>query len=173
MAQSVSFQLKASPNLAFVFDTFNKYQQGITQYNALQLNVEAVGTQWDLYVGTSTQTPGYWDVGQTYASLYGNPSPPSDLLQIRVTNINRTTQTGSAFVPVPDIANPLYLIGGSLNPDATTPCATPGTATNTEESYLTSPSCYKFDVDYKLLPGLGYRAGQYNLRVDFWIVADL
>jgi hypothetical protein len=172
-AQSVSFQLKSSPNLSFSFNTFAKYQQGITMYNVMQLNVEATGTQWDLYVGTSTQIPGNWDVAQSYHSNYGNPNPPVNILKLRVSNMNNTSRLGNNFVSLTDIATPLYIIGSSTTPDATTPCSSPGAPTNVAGSYLTNPKCYKFNVDYKLVPGTTYSPGLYNLRVDFWIVADL
>ena len=67
-AQSVSFALATSPNITFDFNTIQKYEAGITIMNACTLNIEAVGTQWDLYVGATTTNIGFWDVTSTDGS---------------------------------------------------------------------------------------------------------
>jgi hypothetical protein len=45
--QSVSFSLKTSPAINLDFNTVQKYVSGITVMNVCELNIDAVGTQWD------------------------------------------------------------------------------------------------------------------------------
>jgi len=168
-AQSVSFALKTSPSNSFVFDTFDKYKYGITQANFLNLKVEAVGTEWDLYIGSSTITSGYFDINTLY-STSGSSALPISILQARVHNTSNTTSTGTSFFNLTDISTPTYLIGSAAD-DATITCGTAGT--NVAGSYTTQPQCYNFKVDIKASPGLTYRPGSYSLRIDFYIVQDL
>ena len=166
MAQSVSFELKTSPNVAFDFTTVNHYVTGVTRMNAIQLNIEATA-QWDLYVGTTTDIPGFWDEISFY-TLNGE-SPPVSILQLRARN-SANTSLASAYLALRDITDPVYLIG-SATTDALVTC--PNSGTNAPGSFVTNPNCYRFDVDLRVLPGLDYRPGLYELRVDYVIVQDL
>lgn len=168
-AQSVSFAVKTSPNVDLVFDTIDKYKNGIILPSFLTLRVESIGTEWDLYVGTSTATGGFFDLNNAYSST-GNSMIPVGILQARVSNPANTSLTGSSFFNLTDISNPTYLIGSTAN-DATVNCGTTGA--NVPGSYSSSPQCYTFKVDLKANPGLNYRAGSYALRVDFVLIQDL
>ncbi len=168
-AQSVSFALKTTPNNSFIFDTIEKYQNGIILPNYLTLKVESVGTEWDLYVGTTTGTGGIFDINTAYGTS-GNASIPVGILQAKVTNTSNTSQTGSSFFNLTDIAIPRYIIGTSAD-DAAVACGSPGA--NAAGSYTSQPQCYSFKVDLKAVPGLTYKAGSYSLRVDFILVQDL
>lgn len=171
-AQSVSFDLKTTPNVEFVFNTLEKYENGIIIPHALELKVDVTGAQWDLYMGTTTGTAGSWNTTTTYSTVGISPLPVS-LLEARVYNASNTQQTGGSFVPLSDIASPTYLIGSAMD-DAGVSCsdAVP-TGTNEPGDYITSPSCYKFNVDLKVNPGFSYRPGLYTLRVDFFLIEDL
>jgi hypothetical protein len=166
-AQSLSFAIKTSPNISFDFNTIQKYSTGITFMNACQLNVVAVGTEWDLYVGATTTLAGYWDVTSTYSST-GN-LPTVDMVKVRLRNTSNTPSILTYF-DLKDIMAPTYLIG-TLLADPTINC--PASETNTAGSYLTSPGCYKFIVDLKIIPGLTFKAGLYSLRIDYIIIEDL
>jgi len=168
-AQSVSFALKTTPNNSFIFDTIEKYQNGIILPNYLTLKVESVGTEWDLYVGTTTGTGGIFDINTAYGTS-GNASIPVGILQARITNTSNTSQTGSSFFNLTDIATPTYVIGTSAD-DAAIACGSTGA--NAAGSYTSQPQCYSFKVDLKATPGLTYKAGSYSLRVDFILVQDL
>jgi len=168
-AQSVSFALKTSPNIDFVFNTIEKYEQGIVMPSVLTLKVEAVSSEWDLYVGTTTITAGNFDLLNSY-STSGSAAIPVGILKARVYNTSNTSLTGTSFFNLTDIATPTYLIGSSSN-DASANCGSTGT--NVSGSYATQPQCYTFKVDLKATPGLTYRAGLYSLRVDFILVQDL
>lgn len=168
-AQSVSFGITASSsNISFDFNTVQKYETGIVFYNAYELLVDVSGTQWDLYVGTTTTNAGYLDVVSTYSSTGANP--PVSIIQMQARNANNTSlMTG--FFPLTDIATPTYLIGTSSAPDIGISC--PNSGTNTPGNYLSNPSCYKFNIDLKLKPGMGYKSGLYTTRIDYILIQDL
>jgi hypothetical protein len=168
-AQSVSFALKTSPNINLTFDTIEKYKNGIVIPSFVTLKVESVGTEWDLYMGTTTTSGGFFDANTTYG-ISGNSSVPVNILQARVFNASGTSQTGSSFFTLTDISNPTYLIGSAAN-NAAVACGSVGA--NSPGSYATQPQCYQFKVDLKATPGLSYKAGSYSLRVDFVLIQDL
>jgi hypothetical protein len=172
--QSVSIDLSSSPIVEFEFNTIQKLTYGIAIPNAAIINIEAVGTQWDLYVGSVTAVAGTWDNSIYYTSS-GNGSPPVSLLQLRVHNLSNTPQI-SGYVPIEDIAtSTLDIIGNHLvSPDPAINCADLiPTGTNTAGSYTVDPQCYQFRVDLKVVPGITYRPGLYSLQVEFIIAEDL
>ena len=171
-AQSTVFELKSTPNVDFTFNTIDKYIQGITMPHLLELNVNATGLQWDLYVGATTSAAGSWNLVTGYAST-GIYPPPVSLLQVRVYNTNNTPLTGAGFFPLTDIGTPTYLVGSTANDPAVNCADLNPVGTNQPGDYLADPSCYKFKVDLKLTPGLTYRPGMYSLRVDFILIPDL
>jgi len=169
---SGGFDLTTAPNVDFTFNTFEKYENGIIIPHVLELNVNVTGAEWDLYMGTTTTTAGSMNVISTYSTVGISP-PPVSLVQARVYSQSNTQQTGGSFFPLSDVATPIYIIGSSAN-DPTVNCGDPSpTGTNTPGDYLTSPSCYKFNVDLKINPGFDYRPGLYTVRVDFYIIEDL
>jgi len=172
--QSVNFELKTSPSIDFTFNTITKYQTGITIPNAVTLNVDAIGTQCDLYVGTITTNAGTWDNTKYYTAT-GNGFPSVGLLQVAVHNSGSTSQL-TGFVPLQDIATTnIDIIGNHLSaPDPAIHCADVShQGTNTAGEYLTDPQCYQFKADFKITPGLNYKAGMYTLQVEFIIARDL
>ena len=173
-AQMVNIDLATSPTADFTFDNIFKLNYGIVLPNAITLNVEAVGTQWDLYVGTVTTIAGMWDNASYYTST-GNGSVPVGILQMRVHNLSNTPQI-SGYVPLQDIAvSTLDIIGDHLvAPDPAVNCSDLiNTGTNTAGSYTVDPQCYQFKVDLKLTPGITYRPGLYTLQIEFIIAEDL
>jgi len=89
-SQSVSFALKTSPNVNFTFNSVEDYQTGLLIANISTLNIEATGTQWDLYVGATTMVSGFWDIVSTY-STWGN-DPTVNMVQLQFRNTNNTSQ---------------------------------------------------------------------------------
>lgn len=168
-SQSVSFGITAaSSNLSFDFNTIQKYQTGITFYNAYELLVDVSGTQWDLYVGVTTASAGIFDVTTTYSTA-GTP-PPVSILEIQFRN-SYNTSLMSGFFPLTDISSPTYIIGTSAAPDLTIPC--PNVGANVAGSYISNPGCYKFNVDLRINPGFNYTPGLYTLRIDYVLIQDL
>ena len=170
--QSVSFDLKTTPDLEFNFNSIDKYVKGITKPGAMELNVTATGSEWDLYIGVSTAVAGTMNVVSTYSST-GDAQPPVSLVQARVYNTNSTPLTGAGFFNLNDIATPVYIIGSSGNDGAVNCGDAIPAGTNQPGSYLTDPECYRFRVDLKVTPGLIYRPGLYTMRVDFILIEDL
>lgn len=173
-AQSVSFEFKANPGAEFIFNTITKYINGIVIPNVVTLDVVAIGTQWDLYVGTTTTTAGIWDNVQYYSST-GNGFPSVGLLQVAVRNASNTSQI-TGYIPLQDIATTaLDIIGNHLNaPDPPVRCTDLiHQGTNTAGAYTSDPQCYQFSIDFRIVPGLNYIAGLYSLQVDFIIARDL
>jgi hypothetical protein len=167
--QSVSFGItSASSNISFDFNTIQKYKTGIIYYNAYELLVDVSGTNWDLYVGATTTTAGYFDVVSTYSSTGTNP--PISILQLQFRNSNNTSLM-SGFFPLTDISSPTYIIGTSSAPDISISC--PNVGTNTPGNYSSNPGCYKFNVDLKINPGFSYKSGLYTLRIDYILIEDL
>ncbi|MEP7264009.1 MAG: hypothetical protein ABI772_05915 [Bacteroidota bacterium] len=171
-AQTFTFESKSSPDLDFTFNTIDKYVNGITLSHALDLNINAIGGEWDLYIGATTTAAGSFNVISSYSNT-GITPPPVSLIQARVYNSNNTPVSGSGFFPLTDVASPVYIIGSNAN-DPTVNCgdAVP-TGTNAPGDYLADPECYKMRVDLKLVPGLSFRPGLYTLRIDFIVIADL
>ncbi len=173
-AQAVNIDLATSTNVDFTFDNINKLNYGIVLPNAITLNVEAVGTQWDLYVGTVTTVAGTWD-NATYYTSTGNGSIPVGILQMRVHNLSNTPQI-SGYVPMQNIAtSTLDIIGNHLSaPDPAVNCSDlVHVGTNTAGTYAVDPQCYQFRVDLKVVPGIVYRPGLYTLQIEFIIAQDL
>lgn len=172
-AQTVNIDLVSANNVDFRFDSFYKLTNGIFIANAIMFNVEAVGTQWDLYMGSSTTIPGVWDNVQYYGSS-GNGAPSVGIVQTRVHNLSGTPLI-SGFVPLQDITtSTLDIIGNHNAIDAPINCSDPSpTGTNTPGSYLADPQCYQFRVDLRIVPGYNYRPGLYTLQIDFIIAPDL
>ena len=167
---SGGFELQTSPNVDFIFNTFEKYEHGIVIPHALELNINVSGAQWDLYMGATTTSAGSWNELSTYSTVGISPLPVN-LLQARVYSQGNTQTTGGTFFPLTDVAAPVFIIGSPMDDPGVSCGGGPGT--NEAGDYLSSPSCYKFNVDLKIDPGFTYRPGLYTLRVDFYIIEDL
>ncbi len=173
IAQTVNIDLVSATNVDFTFDSFYKLTNGIFLANAITFNVEAVGTKWDLYMGSNTSVPGVWDNVQYYGSS-GNGAPSVGIVQCRVHNLSNTPLI-SGFVPLQDIAtSTLDIIGNHNAVDLPVNCSDPSpVGTNTPGSYISDPQCYQFRVDLRIVPGFNYRPGLYTLQIEFTIAPDL
>lgn len=165
-AQNFQFALKTAPTVNFIFNTIDKYQNGLIQYNYLQLRIETDRT-WDLHVGASTSVQGEWDEDLRYSNT--GTTPPIGLLELRLRNAQNTSQQDD-FFPIRDVNDPVYIIG-SANLDAETGCGNEGA--NAAGSYLTNPGCYLFNLDLKIKPGITYRPGLYRMEIVFTLYENL
>ncbi len=170
---SVSIDISTDPNVQFTFNTIAKLTGGLVAPNAITINIEAVGTRWDLYAGSVTSVPGVWDNSQFYSSS-GDGNPPVNLLQLRVHNASNT-ENNSGYLPLQDVAtSTLNIIGNRTATDTPVNCSDVNhIGTNTPGSYLTDPQCYQFRVDLKATPGIYYRPGIYTMELVFIIAPDL
>lgn len=165
ISAQVSFELKTSPDVDFIFSSVSDYKSGITRFNALKLNVNS-DRRWDLSVKSTASN---WAIIDSYSSK--GTVPDIDILELRVRNASSTPLI-SDFFPVSDTEQ--YLIGSSVT-DIDIPC--PNSGANIAGSYLTNPSCYEFFVDLRIVPGIDpvnfVRPGMYRLEIVFTISEDL
>ncbi|NPA36525.1 MAG: hypothetical protein GXO47_06720 [Chlorobi bacterium] len=166
-SQYFEFELKTGNDLNFDFNTIDKYVNGITILNACVLNVRSDSLQWDLYVSA---TKSEWDVEEEYSNI--GETPPIDIVFLKFRNASRTPLIDD-FFPLPDPSNPVYLIGSENSSDSAIDC--PGDGTNKPGNYLDDPSCYKFNVDVKIVPGLDpvYKSGKYTLTIEYVLMENL
>lgn len=161
----VSFELKTSPDVDFVFSTVRDYTAGINRLNALKLNVSS-DRRWDLSVKSLNPT---WTIVDTYSS--NGAIPNIDILELRVRNASSTPLIADFFT-ITDTEQ--YLIGSAAS-DIDVPC--PNAGSSVAGNYLTAPSCYEFFVDFRISPGIDpvnyLRPGLYRLEVVFTISEDL
>ena len=147
--------MTTEPQVDFVFNTIQKYQVGITKYNATRLEVEAT-VPWDLYAQPSTE---FWTQQIAYgAGTNGQGTLPSEILEMQaiLPNAVAATLTFNSF------------IGLSSNAGANTASLTPTVDTQflagqfgqgVANSYApatstASPLTNKFLVHYRIKPGV-------------------
>jgi len=79
--QTLDIVITKGTDLNFTFNTIRDYMNGVITPNATEFQVNS-SSQWDLYVGTQTITPGEWDIMSSYSSA-GNSQVPVSILEIR------------------------------------------------------------------------------------------
>ncbi len=166
--QTLKFDLKTSPTVSMVFNTVEKYQSGLVQYNYMQLRIVADST-WDLYVSTRTNDEGEWDDFNDLTYSTSGVTPEVSLIQLRFRNAQNTSQQND-FFPLPNTYDPVYIIGSSET-DAPVVCGNEGT--NVPGDYITTPSCYLFNIDLMIKPGFTYRSGFYEIYIYFTLMENL
>lgn len=147
--------MTSEPQVDFVFNTIQKYQVGITKYNATRLEVNAT-VPWDLYAQPSTE---FFTQQIAYGlGANGQSTRPSEILQMQSIQSN-------------SVAAPLTLnsfIGLSSNAGTNTASLTPTVDTQfmagefgsgVTSSYAPatateSPLTNKFLVHYRIKPGV-------------------
>ena len=151
----LNLTMTTNPQVDFSFNTIAEYKQGIVQYNATQLEVDAT-VAWDLYVHSATDN---WTQVEAY-STNGAPTLPSEILEIQSsidnTGIAGGDGLGTSFVSlkglttsgmdddVPDI-NTQFLAGGDNTLAAADENEAPGTAAG-------NPDTHKFRISYRIKP---------------------
>ena len=176
--------MNTTTNKDFVFDSFSKYNGGITINGSTILKVKVANNpanpgdcQWKLQMivsngGTSqTPDPNEWETLQSYSLGTGLAKPTLDILQVRVDNVCHTPQNfGQMIAPfsahddVIDIINPSVLAG--IPPGVGSNCS--GGETNEDGTYLgLDYSEYSFVIDYRINPGFIYTPGRYELSIKF------
>jgi hypothetical protein len=186
--------MTTDPQVDFSFKTIQQYQNGITKYNAVRLEVDAT-VAWDLFAYASTDD---WTQVDQY-STNGEATLPAEILEIKQTNANTTV----TLPPVPTF-DVFHNIKGLTNSGVTG--GTPDLLTNQTqflagavgtavgESYApgtaeANPTTNKFRLDYRIkpgvpatfpnletetIPGVGFaQAGYYYLEVVYSLAEDL
>lgn len=158
----------------FTFDEFSKYRSGITISGATTLRLKVLSNnsscKWALRVyienNPASGTPvDEWETLNTYGN--GTDAPTLDLLSFKVYNgcgtpINNNVYqnfaaTNGAFL---DIVNDVTLTAAGS-------CTT---NVNGAGTYLTNPSEFTFMIDYRVVPGLSFSPGTYQINLHFCLV---
>lgn len=166
VSQTLDITVTRGTDLDFTFNTIRQYMNGIITPNATEFQITST-TEWDLYVGSQTITPGEWDLLTSYSSV-GNSQVPVSILEVRATSPGGTSQQTS-FFQMQDVSNPVYLIGSAADDVLTTT----GVGTNAPGDPSNDLFTHRFRIDYKLTPGVDYRPGVYSLTVVFTLAEDL
>src|SRR5437868_11988372 len=81
----LQLSMTTDPQVDFVFNSIQKYQVGITKYNATRLEVDAT-VPWDLYAQPSTE---FWTQQLAYgAGTNGQGTLPSEILEMQSIQVN-------------------------------------------------------------------------------------
>ncbi len=151
----LELNMTTEPQVDFVFNTIQKYQVGITKYNATRLEVEST-VPWDLYAQPSTE---FWTQQIAYgAGTNGQGTLPSEILEMQAiqTNAVAALNTFDSFIGLSSnggantasltpTVNTQFLAGEFAQGVASS--YAPGTSTN-------NPMVNKFLVHYRIKPGV-------------------
>lgn len=161
-----------NPNVEFSFDSFSKINSGIEINGSSIIRVKAVNNpsmtcKWSLimyvYNTGGSAAPNEWTTLTNYGAISGIV-PKLDLIEVKVTNACATPANSGqwqTFVPVNGASLPII---NDIVLNAPGSCSS-SQPTNSEGSYLTNYAEYSFTIDYRLYPGLGMKAGRYNLKI--------
>lgn len=165
-SQSLDINITRGTDLNFTFNTIRQYNSGIILAGATEITIES-SSEWDLYVGAQTNTPGQWDLVNAYSSA-GSSSVPVSILELRASSPSGTSQQ-TAFFQLRDNSSPIYLIGSGAND----PLTVSGVGANAPGDSRNNAFTHRFRIDYKLTPTMGYSAGVYSLTVVYTLAEDL
>jgi hypothetical protein len=147
--------MTTEPQVDFVFNTIQKYQVGITKYNATRLEVEAT-VPWDLYAQPSTR---YWTQQIAYgAGTNGQGQLPSEILEMQSIQPN-STGAGSSFNSFIGLYSNAGANTSSLTPTVNTQFLAGEFGQGVTSSYAPntstqSPLTNKFLIHYRIKPGI-------------------
>lgn len=164
--QSLDINITRGTDLNFTFNTIKQYSNGIILAGATEFRVESTA-QWDLYVGTQTNTAGQWDVLTSYSSA-GTSTVPVSILEVRATSPGGSSQQTS-FFQLQDNSSPIFIIGTAAND----PLTTNGIGTNRPGDPVNNAFTHRFRIDYRLTPTMNFTPGVYSLTVVFTLAEDL
>jgi hypothetical protein len=151
----LELNMTTEPQVDFVFNTIQKYQVGITKYNATRLEVNST-VPWDLYVQPSTQ---FWTQQIAYgAGTNGQGTLPSEILEMQSIQSNAVAAplTTNSFIGLSSNAGANT---ASLNPTIDTQFLAGEFAQGVASSYApststSSPLTNKFLIHYRIKPGV-------------------
>ena len=156
----LELNMTTTSQVDFVFNSLQKYQVGITNYNATRLEVNST-VPWDLYAQPLTQ---FWSQQIQYGDgTNAQNMLPSEILQLQVVQPNKsadkvaltdldfnsfvglTSNMGANTASLTPTVNTQYLAG--MFGQGVDASYAPGTATQT-------PLTNKFSVHYRIKPGV-------------------
>lgn len=178
-ASGVNPMIPETDNVDFLFDSFSQYQGGIYQYGKtiLKLKVDdnlGFTCRWKLSMIVSNNgwiNTDQWNTLATYSAGSGS-NPTLDLLEIRVTNSCGTPDPTvyniwRSFAIPPGTGDAINIINDPF-PNPVTPGGSCASQVNGAGTYL-GPNYgeYSFTIDYRIIPGVNWIPGYYNLSVKF------
>ena len=151
----LELNMTTEPQVDFVFNTIQKYQVGITKYNATRLEVEST-VPWDLYAQPSTQ---FFTQQIAYgAGTNGQGSIPSEILEMQAIQSNSVAAsfTFNSFIGLSSMTGANT---ASLTPSANTQFLAGEFTQGVLSSYApatssASPLTNKFLIHYRIKPGV-------------------
>ena len=185
----LTLTMTTNPQVDFVFSTVQEYMQGITRFNAVQLEVDAT-MAWDLFAYASTD---YWMQVEQYSSN-GNNTLPAEILEIQSSVTNTAPVTLNTFSSLKGLTN--SEVAGGI-PTVATQFLAGQVGTVAGESFAPgtaagNPTTHRFRLDMKLVPDIPATfpnstviiadagnneeyaaAGYYYLEVVYSLVEDL
>jgi len=177
--------MDTQPNKEFFFDSFSKYNGGITLNGSTILKLKVATStsslatgpcQWKLVMivsnGGAPTPASEWETLTSYGLGTTNSKPTIDFLQVRISNGCNTPKNSGLwqqFNPadgdVIEIINPATLV--TAGPAGG--CS--GDETNGAGTYLGADyNEYSFTVDYRIKPNVGLSPGRYEVFVKFCLV---
>jgi hypothetical protein len=170
-----------TPDVIFYFDNFAKYSGGITIFGStvlkLKIDESVVGAcKWKLQMTISNNgwvgPVDQWNTLATYGLGDGSGNPTINMLGIRVSNYCQTSPIDNAWQYFTNTTDaPIAIIDpgiGVRNPSG--PCGGSGEV-NGPGSYLGSNyGEYSFYIDYQIIPGFSFKAGNHQLKLNFCLV---
>lgn len=184
----LNLTMTTNPQVDFSFKTIQEYQQGITRFNATQLEVDAT-LAWDLFVYANTDT---WTQVEAY-STNGNPALPAEVLELR-SSVDNSATTAPGFLAFSSLrgltnsgvtagapAVTTQFLAGAVGTTGLNDSYAPGTAS-------ANPTTNRFRIDMRMVPDIPAtfpnstvamtapdyaQAGYYYLEVVYSLVEDL
>jgi hypothetical protein len=151
----LELNMTTEPQIDFVFNTIQKYQVGITKYNATRLEVEST-VGWDLYAQPSSE---FWVQQIAYgAGTNGTGVLPSEILEIQSIQANAVAALNS-FNSFIGLSSNAGANTASLTPTINTQFLAGEFAQGVASSYppatsTASPLTNKFLIHYRIKPGV-------------------
>ncbi|WP_157482544.1 hypothetical protein [Geofilum rubicundum] len=145
----LNLTMTTNPQVDFVFKTIQEYQQGITRFNATQLEVDAT-LAWDLFVYASTDN---WTQVEAY-STNGNPVLPAEILEMQSSVTSAAPVNMNAFTSLLGLTNSTVAAGV---PTAATQFLAGEFGTAAGQSFdpgtaSANPDTHQFRIDMRLRP---------------------
>ncbi len=185
----LTLTMTTNPQVDFVFSTVQEYMQGITRFNAVELEVDAT-MAWDLFAYASTD---FWEQVEQYSDN-GNDELPAEILEIQSSVTSAAPNNFNDFTSIAGLANS-EVAGGVPNENTQFLAGEFGTADG--ESFdpgtaAANPETHRFRLDMRLVPDIPATfpnsdvliedagnnddyaaAGYYYLEVVYTLVEDL
>ncbi|MGY5354565.1 hypothetical protein [Wenyingzhuangia sp. IMCC45467] len=167
---------KEPVNQYFTFDTFSKYNSGITFNNVARLKVVVEDKtvvdplcQWFLNIQVDNNSGAGTPMDQwEELSLYGNgdaTNPLINVLEIRIRNACETSPINNTFVSFTDKTDVIEIISELL--PKTTETADCDTNANFPGDYMTNYNEFNFIIDFRINPGYTANPGVFQLNFIF------